>query len=269
MDRYIIDPAILASRDFLIICLPDTSDPLVGPRLQDFIQSSRLSEDREPPSSPPVPEANDELLDRLHYFKTPTLAHLLALLFHPSPSFPPAGTRLIIIDAVSTLFATAFSRTIETSDARQGSAKKNETAQWAANRRWAVMGDFVSRIGKLAATRAMAIVLVSQTTIKVRAGHEAVLRPALSSKAWDEGIHNRIALFRDWPPLRNRLTPTAQFEIIRFAGVEKAGGVSCDGFDQAVPFRIDKVSLECCDGVCGSLLTDLAWCLRDGRYSCQ
>jgi hypothetical protein len=194
-----------------------------------------------PYQSPGKPR--ESLLENFHHYHTPTLPHLLALLTHPSPSFPPPKTSLIIIDAISTLFSLAFPKALETLDAKKSpGAKKNDAIQWAASRRWAVMGDFINKIGKLAATRNIAILLVSQTTTKISAETGAVLHPAMASTAWDAGISTRVVLFRDWVfqtaegPSKGEFIPG-----VRFTGVVKAGGISYEGLGKVTSFTIEEV----------------------------
>jgi len=205
-----------------------------------------LPEDREPPSSPPTARSIDDLLDNFGHFLAPTLPHLLALLLHPSLNFPAEKTSLIVVDSISTLFATAFPRAIDAVDGRQATGKKNDITQWAASRRWSVMGDFVSKLGKLAVTRNIAVLLTSQTTTKVRAETGALLHPAVSGTAWDGGIASRIVLFRDWPPQQEGSQEEAnRVRGVRYAGVLKAGGIAhgdSGGVGKVVAFTITSVS---------------------------
>lgn len=104
------------------------------------------------------------------------------------------------------------------------------------------MGDFVSKIGKLAATRNIAVLPVSQTTTRIRAETGAVLHPALTSTAWDAGIGARIVLWRDWVYGSAEGSNLREFiPGVRFAGVIKAGGIPYEGLGKVVSFTIDKV----------------------------
>ena len=220
----------------------DTAHAIIGSRFTEILSNYRLPDDHELPSSPPLALSTQELLEKFNHFVAPTLPHLLALMAHPSPSFPPEDTSLIIVESVSTLFATAFPRAVETYDSKQTPAKKIEAVQWASSRKWSVMGNFVARLGKLAAIQNIVVLLTSQTTTIVRAETGAVLYPAITSKAWDVGVNNRIVLFRDWAPsTENDALQDCRSNAVRFAAVIKAGGVSCDGIGRVVPFRIEKV----------------------------
>jgi len=132
-------------------------------------------------------------------------------------------------------------------DANKSTGKKNEDLQWAQGRRWSVMGDFVSKVGKLAAMRNMAILLINQTTTKVKTESGAVLRPALSSKSWDNGINIRIALFRDWLQFGTKNQSEQEQEQVkdmRFACVLKVGSVTCQTLGRFVPFQIHEHCLQ-------------------------
>lgn len=196
------------------------------------------------PKSAPSGESSEDLLVNFHHFNTPTLPHLLALLTHESNLFPPRETGLIVVDSVSSLFTSAFPRATDDLDSKQipEKQKKNDEAQWAASRKWTVMSDFVSRLGKLAATQNSAILLTSQTTTRITAETGAMIHSAVSGTAWDAGISARIFLFRDW-----LFDPTGESRQenfvpgVRFAGVSKAGGISYEGLGQIVSYTTEKV----------------------------
>lgn len=187
------------------------------------------------------------------------MPHLLALLTHQSTSFPPVNTSLIVIDSVSTLFALAFPKTLENADIPQTPAKKSDAVQWAAGRRWAVMGEFMSKIGRLAATNSIAVLLISQATTRIKHETRAVLHPAISGTAWDSGIGARLVLFRDWL-FRGAGTPSSHGEYVpglRFAGVMKAKGITYEGVGKVITFTIEEVSCFCF--LSGVELNNTAW----------
>lgn len=210
-----------------------------------MLSGLHIPEEEATPDLDPV----DEYLKRLHRFITPSLPHLLALLTHQSSSFPPTETSLIVVDSISTLFAIAFPKTGENVSSQQPAAKKSDAAQWASGRRWAVMGDFISKISRLAATRNIAILLTSQMTTKVRSETGALLHPAISGTAWDTSISTRIVIFRDWV-FQATDTTSSQGEYVsgvRLVGVVRAKGVSYEGVGKVVMFTIEKAStLEHC-----------------------
>ena len=223
--------------------MTDAAYRVVGSRLSEFISGFPSSPRQLAASSQSVDDTS-ALLDKFHHFTTPTLPHLLALLTHQSTSFPPQNVALIVIDSVSTLFALAFPKTLDSQDNLQTPAKKSDAAQWAAGRRWMVMGEFLSKISRLAATRNIAVLLTSQTTTRIRYESGAVLHPAISGTAWDNGIGTRLVLFRDWMFQTTQGTSSQGGYVpnVRYAGLVKAKGVFYEGVGKITTFKIDKVS---------------------------
>ena len=219
---------------------------LVGPRFRDILSNHQTSNPQDIPSSPPAAQSVSELADRLHHFTAPTLAHLLALTIHPTPTFPPQNCTLLIIDSVSTPFATAYPRQdsnpFDKTDKKK--SKKAEALAWAAARKRAVVGDFAAKLSKVAAIRNLAVLITSQTTTNIRPGVGAILHPAISLKTWDACISSRVVLFRDWQHAGSGAsTQELDFGAVRYAAVLKAGGVSSDGTGKLACFRIETVSL--------------------------
>lgn len=226
----------------LTLTFIDASYKLVGSRLKDALAG--LYHPWDQASSHAEHTRN---LDNFHHFAAATLPHLLALLTRPSNSFPPLGTSLIVVDSVSTLFALAFPKTTDNADKQQTPIKKSDAAQWAVGRRWAVMGEFVAKLGKLAATRNIAVLLTSQTTTRIRSETGAILHPAISSTAWDTGIGTRLVLFRDWM-FQTADASSSQGDCVagvRFAGVVKAKSILYEGVGKVVTFKFGKVDATC------------------------
>src|SRR5438034_6813989 len=96
---------------------------------------------RESPSRTP-----EDLLDQVMYFHPPTLSHLLALVSYPPPDFPPSATALVVVDSISSLFATEFPPTMPTG--RHGRVQhgrpREKLTQWMTDRRWHVVGNLVT-----------------------------------------------------------------------------------------------------------------------------
>lgn len=170
---------------------------------------------------------------------------------------------MIVVDSISTLFAFAFPRTAENASGQQALSKKSEAAHWASGRRWAVMGDLISKINRLAAMKNIAVLLTSQTTTRIRSETGAMLHPAISGTAWDTGISTRIAIFRDWI-FQASEQASSQGEYIpgvRFVGVMKAKGISYEGLGKVVMFVIGMVSPL--DRRTEALLKHTDWSPRD------
>ncbi|KAL8999945.1 MAG: hypothetical protein Q9169_001351 [Polycauliona sp. 2 TL-2023] len=218
------------------MALPD------GRRLKDLLERTTLAKDHSMLVQEPR-GLSETMLDRFHHFNAPTLAHLMALLAHSTAQFPPEGATLLVVDSISTPFNHAFASSNKFTDEKL-SGKKSDVAHWASGRRWAVMTDLVAAIAKLGATRNMAIMLISQTTTKMRLGNTAFLQPALSGTAWDSGINSRILLYRDWQLQtddESKEARTAAATDPRFAAVTKVGAVALEGFGEIVSFTIDGV----------------------------
>ncbi|MCJ1285281.1 hypothetical protein MMC26_004621 [Xylographa opegraphella] len=106
------------------------------------------------------------------------------------------------------------------------------------------MSDFHARLGKLAAMKNIAVLLISQTTTKVKTEFGTVLRPALSTRAWDAGIHNRIVLFRDWEIAHDQQSRENRTKAIRYAGVTKIANVTYEGLGKVVSFTTAQGGLQ-------------------------
>ena len=237
-----LDTAVFSTRR---LTGADCGPALVGRRLLEIL-SGVIG-----PTDLPSSATAGELIGNLEHFSAPTLPHLLSLLLNPAPHFPPKGTSLIVIDSISALFSLAFPRVVSDTS-RHGSTphKKHDVSQWASGRRWAVISDFLSKLTKLAALRDLAILVINQTVTRIRPETGAMLAPAISSFAWESGIPNRIALYRDWAVV----SPTAHaareghdqetLNRVRFAAVLRSrwpvlkGGAN---LPNAVPFVIEPV----------------------------
>ena len=105
----------------------------------------------------------------------------------------------------------------------------------------------MNQLGKLAATKNLAILVTLQTAMKARVGGSAILAPAISSNTWDKSVLNRVVLFRDWSTLEIQQPDQQRTEStrVRFAGVLKARGISHNQnseIGKTIPFIIDSVS---------------------------
>lgn len=97
----------------------------------------------------------------------------------------------------------------------------------------------IAALERLAETRNLAIVLLTQCASRVQAdGGGAALVPAINAVVWDRGIATRLVLFRDWAWKDGEAVGG------RFAGIQK---LNCSGGDAAlshvVAFSITEASL--------------------------
>lgn len=120
-------------------------------------------------ASPKDPET---LLDSLDVLRAPSLAHLLTLILHPLPSFPPEDTSLVVIDNISTIFTAAYPPGMEEVDRQSGANGESLGAGVSAGgakrgvkkkkdgpsaRKFAIIGDIVAGLAKLAAAKDLAV----------------------------------------------------------------------------------------------------------------
>jgi len=216
--------------------LIDAATPFPSPRLEQILQAQI-------PQDPVSSNGNSySLYARFKHYTIPTLPHLLALFLHPMPQFPPAGTSLIIIESISTLFDNAYHRNHYDRTRAQTDAQK-----WAAGRKFAVIGELMTKLARLATINNIAILLTSQTITRMRSGQGALLLPAISGSEWDNGVYTQLVLFRDWAPKRGTQLADEEAEKwhrLRYAGVIKVKGVAMEEngrFDTVVPFSIEQV----------------------------
>ncbi|QDS69367.1 hypothetical protein FKW77_004317 [Venturia effusa] len=217
----------------------DAATPFPSPRFEQVLQAQVDN------ASAASNGTIRDLCSRLKHYTIPTLAHLLALLLDPMPHFPPPGTSLIVIESISTLFDNTYHRTNFDRSKTQTDAQK-----WAAGRKFAVMGELMTRLSRLATVNSIAFLLTSQTVTRVRSGQGALLLPAISGSEWDNGVSTQLVLFRDWAPKRGTQLTAEEAEKwhrLRYAGVIKVKGVAMEEngrFDTVVPFSIER------DGLC-------------------
>lgn len=184
---------------------------------------------------------------RFDHYTAIDLAHLLTFFIHPTSDFTDANTALVIIDGVSALFDAAYARAYD-----QPSKKRSDNAKWSTSRKYAVMGDLVSRLQKLATIQNLVVLMTQQTRMRIRAGAGALLLPVLSGVEWDSGISTQLVLFRDFPPntsTQPKPDLLERWNRLRYVGVIKANGISAEEngrFDTVVPFSIEQVSIPSC-----------------------
>lgn len=232
---------------------------MVARRFDEILSTAKPPKSSQPDlsSQPELPAGEPQ--NRFKHYVVPTLSHLLAMFAHPPRSFPPQRTSLIVIDSLSTLFDNAYPRKIDD----RGSAAKIDDSRWAAGRRFAVMNDLISKLGKMAALHNLAILITSQTVTRMRSGGGAILLPAMVGVDWESGLSTILVLFRDWLSAEQKVNEEDRDKLkrVRFAGIVKSGGVTAADEGRfglvVVPFTIEPVSaspVEFC-------ATTLLWCL--------
>jgi hypothetical protein len=156
-----------------------------------------------------LPEAR---LSSFHHSVKHTLPHLLTLLLHPPATFPPPGTRLLVLTNLHTLLETSNPRNTTLSP-----ATKPDIQKWAASRRYALLGSIVSALNRLAASYGLAVLVTTGCATRMRSefgapGAPLGLVPGVGGSEWETGIWARAAVLRDFGG--------------RFVGVSKARGAA-------------------------------------------
>ncbi|KAI0120393.1 P-loop containing nucleoside triphosphate hydrolase protein [Hypoxylon sp. NC0597] len=161
-----------------------------------------------------TPSLEDQKKNFLH-FRTPTLAHLIALLCKPTTNAIPSDTSLIVIDTLSSLVNYAFPRNFEPRQSQKGPGPSA--------RRLQVLQFLISTLQKLAATRDLCVVILSQCATRMQLEHGATLIPAINASTWEQGIATRLFLFRDWIVENDRV------HDVHFVGIQKLNGKATPG----------------------------------------
>jgi hypothetical protein len=103
-----------------------------------------------------------------------------------------------------------------------------------------VLQHIISALQKLAATRDLAIVVLTQCASKMQPERGASVVPAINAGVWDQGIPTRLVLYRDW--VMHEGKPLT----LHFAGIQKVNGKSGNStIGDVVAFRVESVSVLC------------------------
>ncbi|KXS98955.1 hypothetical protein AC578_4983 [Pseudocercospora eumusae] len=150
--------------------------------------------------------AKQALKDCFHYLSVATLSHLLALILHPPPSFPPHGTTLLVLDDLNSLVDLDYPKLPFNNGTR------TEQQKWQAGRRYAILGSLIKALNKLAAVHNLAVIVTTGCSSRMRTdeGLMAAIGPGIGGAEWENGIWSRTVVFRDFHG--------------RFAGVQKCQG---------------------------------------------
>nr|POE54571.1 hypothetical protein CFP56_41509 [Quercus suber] len=177
----------------------DAGTPLSGPRLQAAIEALEVGPDGARPNG----------LHAIHHMSLATLSHLLAMFLHPQAGFPPDKTSLIVIDDINTLIDADYPRFHQFT-----TSLKTEQRKWHAGRRHAVLGCLANGLHRFAAINDIAIIVSTGCSTRGRnsSGLRLALVPSIGGSEWDNAIHNKLVVFRDFDA--------------RFVGIQKAQGKS-------------------------------------------
>ena len=214
----------------------NTGSPLIQARLGQLVKGFRppdsiLSE------SLPSENINSLLNEKFTYLEAHTLPRLLTVFLHPTRSLPSPKTCLIVVDDLSNLLLGSFSRNARNLKPAAPVAVKEKLEKRAAGRRFQIIESLGAAMSKMAAIRNIAILVLTNSTISLKHGQKATLKPALSSQAWDTAVHTRIMLYRDFPS-DEQASQLARLETnaLRFAEVQRLARKEV--YAQPVPFVI-------------------------------
>lgn len=103
-------------------------------------------------------------------------------------------------------------------------------------RRLQVLQYIIGALQKLAATRSVAVVVLTQCATRMQAERGATLVPAIAANVWEQGIAARVALFRDFEWIDGQTSDT------HLAAVQKVNGkVTAEPMDNLCAFGIETV----------------------------
>ncbi|KAK4130195.1 P-loop containing nucleoside triphosphate hydrolase protein [Trichocladium antarcticum] len=184
-------------------------------------------------------DAPVDRLDPFTHYTCPSLPHFIALLCRPTASCIPQGASLIVVDSLSALVNHAFPKMPETRAAADAKGSKGPSI---AARRLQVLQYMINSLQKLAATRDLAIVILTQCATKMQAERGATLIPAINATVWEQGVSTRLVLFRDW------FQRGVETRGLRFAGVQKLNGKTmAASFDHVCAFKVEERGLSSVD----------------------
>ena len=144
---------------------------------------------------------------------------------HPPSSFPPEKTSLLVIDGINILIDLDYPRF------QFSQSTKTEPQKWHAGRRYAILGNIVGALNKLAVIHNMAIIVMTGCSTRMRTdyGLGASLAPGVGGAEWEVGIWSRIIVFRDF---HGRFLGVQKFQGRNLTPLDPVGGVGCVvGFD--------------------------------------
>ncbi|KAK0637128.1 P-loop containing nucleoside triphosphate hydrolase protein [Bombardia bombarda] len=169
----------------------------------------------------------------LTHYTCPTLPHLIALLCRPTAACIPRTTSLVVVDALSALLSHAFPKTQEPRGAAANARGNTPKGPSQSARRLQVIQYIISSLQKLAATRDVAIVVLTECATKMQAGRGATLVPAINATVWEQGVSTRLVLFRDWVQVDERAADATR--SVRFAAIQKLNGKGVALMQQQTP----------------------------------
>lgn len=219
------------------------SSPLMRSRLEELaLPPNELEETDLRSSPPPVAEVDIDLDNQFIYKEVSVLAHLLVMLMHPTSSFPPPNTSVLVLDGLTNFLQGAMPRHIQSQDAKSH-VLAEQASKRANSKRFQIIDNLASALSRLAASRHIAVVVLMNATTAIKNGQKAVLKPAVNRQGWEAAIHTRVTLYRDlFPRAYGRQMTRDERRGYRLAEVTRLNAK--DIFRDHVPFVIEKGGLR-------------------------
>ncbi|KAM5497224.1 hypothetical protein McanMca71_004337 [Microsporum canis] len=211
----------------------DTAGPLCMTRFEEMLCKNT------------TPAQTGQLLQNLLHLQPTTLAHLLALISHPVPGFPPANTGLIVLDSISCLFGSEFRSKLPAKLSKANDLNRAEKSKDAQESKlwWKLIGNLSANLNALASRLDCAVIVTNEMVTRFRPGQKPMLHVAISGYTWDTSVATRIILYWHWldPGARENL----HMKRIRIAEVFKAGKMTIVPRDveRIVPFFVEDAGL--------------------------
>jgi RecA/RadA recombinase len=207
----------------------NTGSPLISRRVQEMCSSDL----------PTVPALLNE---RFSYLDAHTLPRLLTVFLHPTTSTPSTRTSLIVVDDLSNLLLGALARTSTSSNSSAPAIVREKLDKQATSKRFQVIESLAAAMSKMAAIRNIAIVVLTNATMSLKDSNRALLKPGLSSQAWESAVHTRIMLYRDFADTTQRTKMPSFATGLRYAEVQRLARK--DVYIRPVPFVILSTGLH-------------------------
>lgn len=212
-------------------------------RLQEFISGPASSEPADMPSSPPkIVSDTAEIDDHFILKEVSSLSHLLTMLMHPTSVFPPPNTSLLVIDGLPNFLLGALPRPAR-GDGTLNTILQDAATKKANSKRFQLVENLAAALSHLAASRHIAVLVLTNATTSVKTGQKAMLKPALSGQSWDAAINTRVMLYRDLYPQQYRAKLSLQEK--RFYRLAEVTRLNCKDVQRdPVPFVIEMSGLR-------------------------
>ncbi|KAK2732703.1 hypothetical protein FQN57_002493 [Myotisia sp. PD_48] len=216
----------------------DTAGPICATRLEKIL-CSKINQSLDSTSST---SNGGDLLKNLIHFQPTTLAHLMALISHPPPGFPPRNTGLVVLDSVSCLFGREFEPFLNPLEP-QGKPGPGGKKILHKDLRWSIIDNVVSSLKKMALRLDCAVIVTNEMISHINRGSKPRLYPAVAGWTWNLKSGTRMLIY--WLRLPAEARRELQMTRVRVAEVRAYMG---DPFPRStkriVPFVINDVGIN-------------------------